>query len=124
MPLDRPPLDTQFIVVLKGIGVDTYKCLQDPDRTRSNQLRNTTRRYLRELTSGRVDYVAKNAKWKCAAAMQNIPLVYGDSMLGSEMWDTLRPLLQVGWQAEQQLPIGVADVMDIVEPSPSDARLW
>ena len=56
--------------------------------------------------------------------MQNIPLVYGDSMLGSEMWDTLRLLLQVCWQAEQQPPIGVADVMDIVEPSPSDARLW
>jgi len=100
-PLGRPPLETQFIVVLKGIGVDTYKCLQDRDSRTSNQVRNETRRYLRELTSGRVEYVDKNAKLKCRAAMQNIPLVYGDSMLGSEKWDTLRPLLQAGWEAEQ-----------------------
>jgi len=46
-------------------------------------------------------------------------------MLGSEKWDTLRPLLQAGWQAEQQPPLGVAeDVMDVVQPTPSKARPW
>ena len=34
--------------------------------------------------------------------MQNIPLVYGDSMLGSENWVRYRPMLQDGWRAEQE----------------------
>ena len=59
--------------------------------------------------------------------MQNMPLVYGDSMLGSENWVRYRPMLQDGWRAEQetrrravgsrQLQTGVAEYvrMDEVE---------
>ena len=38
----------------------------------------------------------KNEKRKQAAGMQNIPLVYGDSMLGSANWVKCRPDLQGG----------------------------
>ena len=35
LPLKLPPLETQFIVVLKGIGAETYKCLKEqPPRAR------------------------------------------------------------------------------------------
>jgi len=105
-PLGQPPLQTQFIVVLKGIGTDTYECLknnlQEPDDTTSNQLQNSVRRYLKELRSAKVDYVDKTGKRKQAAGMQNIPLVYGESMLGSENWVRYRPALQDGWRAEQE----------------------
>ena len=105
-PLKRPSLKTQFIVVLKGIGADTYECLksnpQEADNSTSNRLRERSRRYLKELMSARVDYVDKKEKWKRAAGMQNIPLVYGDSMLGSENWVRQRPALVEGWRAEQE----------------------
>ena len=39
--------------------------------------------------------------------MQNIPLVYGNSMLGSEKWKECCPGLREGWQAEQQKAHGV-----------------
>ena len=99
-PLKLPPLETQFIVVLKGIGAETYECLklnlQEADDSRSNQVLKHTRRYLKELTSARVDYVDKNGKRK-RVGMQNIPLVYGNSMLGSENWARHRPMLEDGW---------------------------
>jgi len=110
--LDHPPLENQFIVVLKGVGANTYKCLKEPSDSPPNRLQNTTR-YLEELRSGKVDYVDKNGKWKRIAAMQNIPLVYGETMLGSANWDTNRPALQARWQAEQQPPTDVADDMSI-----------
>jgi hypothetical protein len=99
-PLKLPPLEIQFIVFLKGIGAETYECLknlQEADNSKSNQLQNRTRRYLKELTSARVDYVDKSKKSKWAAGMQNIPLDYGDSMLGSENWVRYRPVLPTGW---------------------------
>jgi hypothetical protein len=101
--LKRPPLNTQFIVVLKGIGAETYKCLNNvkgPADSNSNTLRERSRRYLRELTSARVDYVDKKENRKRAAGMQNIPLVYGDSMLGSENWLRHPPSLEKGWHNE------------------------
>ena len=121
--LPLPPRDTQFIVILKGIGAETYECLKNPKADNDlnpNQLQARTRRYLKELTSARVDYVDKKQdKW--TAAMQNVPLVYGDSMLGSEKWKECRPALQEGWHVEQQkvhgvggLPAGVVEdvIMD------------
>jgi hypothetical protein len=103
--LKQAPLDTQFIVILKGIGTDTYKCLEnlnEPDDSPSNQIQDSVRRYLKELTSARVDYVDKKEKWKRAEGMQNIPLVYGDSMLGSANWEKYRPDLQRDWQTEME----------------------
>jgi hypothetical protein len=104
-----PPRDTQFIVVLKGIGAETYECLKNAtadNDSNPNQLQARTRRYLKELTSARVNYVNKEGGRKLVG-MQNIPLVYGDSMLGSEKWKECRPRLQEGWQAEQQKAHGV-----------------
>ena len=138
-PLKRPPLKTQFIVVLKGIGADTYECLksnpQEADDSTSNRLRERSRRYLKELMSARVDYVDKKEKRKRAAGMQNIPLVYGDSMLGSENWVKYRPALEDGWRAEQEAyartienrqppidvveDVGFSESMDEVESLPS-----
>lgn len=49
--------------------------------------------------------------------MQNIPLVHGDSMLGSENWARYRPALQDGWRAEQEAYGGAVELvgMDEVE---------
>ena len=44
----------------------------------------------------------KKEKRKHAAGMQNIPLVYGDSMLGSENWLRRRPSLEDGWRSEHE----------------------
>jgi hypothetical protein len=122
-PLKRPPLDTQFIVILKGIGTNTYQCLKDnlqaDDSKSPNQFQNRTRTYLKELTSARLDYVDKKQdKW--TAAMQNIPLVYGDSMLGSDKWKECRPALQAGRQAEQlqQIAHGVGEDSDSMDDIP------
>jgi hypothetical protein len=99
------PLETQFIIILKGIDVDTYECLKDnlpqSDYWSSNKLRES-RSSLTELASARVDYVDKKEKMKQVAGMQNIPLVYGDSMLGSENWERCRPELEHSWRAEQE----------------------
>jgi hypothetical protein len=88
-PLKRLPLDTQFIVILKGIGLNTYQCLKDKlqahGSTSPNWLQRRTRTYLQELRNARVDYVDKNEE-KRIIAMQSMPLVYGESMLGSEEW--------------------------------------
>ena len=131
LPLNNPPLETQFIVVVKGIGTETYECLkndpQEGDDSRSNCLRERSRRYLKELTRTRVDYVDKNPKWKRAAGMQNLPLVYGDSMLGSLNWTEYRSALEAQQGAAVQSgqpPIGVGqnaifvESMDEVESSP------
>jgi len=72
--------------------------------------------YLKELASARVDYVDKKQDtW--TAGMQNIPLVYGDSMLGSEKWvkyrsDSEREDRQ---QAEQEAHGGADERMSEVE---------
>jgi hypothetical protein len=62
--------------------------------------------YLQELRSAEVDYVDKKGGRKLVG-MQNIPLVYGDSTLGSANWDKYRPELQDGWLAEQCKAQGV-----------------
>ena len=85
-------------------------------------------RYLQELRSAEVDYVDKKGGRKLVG-MQNIPLVYGDSTLGSANWDNYRPELQDGWLAEQWKAQGVVsfptpasgaeDMSGWMEPSPS-----
>src|SRR6202011_951751 len=49
--LPLPPRDTQFIVVLKGIGAETYECLKNPEapdnNSNPNQLQARSRRYLK-----------------------------------------------------------------------------
>lgn len=107
-PLKRPPLKTQFVVVLKEIGADTYECLKDEPselRTtvaRSRHLREKTRSYLKELMSSKVDYVDQKDRKMAAIAMQNMPLVYGESMLWSDKWIRRRPSLEDGWHAEHE----------------------
>src|ERR1700737_2156994 len=122
-----PPRDTQFIVVLKGIGAETYECLKNPNAdndSNANRLQAHTRRNLKELTNARVDYVDK-AGGRHLVAMQNIPLVYGDSMLGSEKWKECRPRLQEGWQAELEAhgigdwPVTEEDVSMLDDEGPS-----
>src|ERR1700694_4137358 len=76
--LSHPPLKlgSQFIVVLKGIGANTYQCLTDDvdGDPESKELQRCTRMYLKELRSARVDYVDTKEP-KCTAGKQNIPLV-------------------------------------------------
>jgi len=85
---------SQFFVILKGIGSETYKCLEDiageTDDKRAR--RDRTRSYLRELQRARVEYVEKvpDEPMSFVGGMQNLPLVYGEAMLGSQKWDTLR----------------------------------
>jgi hypothetical protein len=93
--LTRPPLKSQFIVVLKGIGTDTYQCLK-------GNLQERSRRYLKELTTAKVDYVDKRDKSQAVVGMQNIPLVYGESMLWSQKWVQRRPSLENGWNVEHR----------------------
>jgi hypothetical protein len=101
-------METQSIVVLKGIGVDTYECHknnfpQEADNSEeSNQLRNRTRRYLKGLRSSRVGYVEKSEKRKRGAAMQSMPLVCGDSVLWSKKWVEQHSVLRERWQANQE----------------------
>jgi hypothetical protein len=103
-PLKRPPLSTQFIVVAKGIEADTYQCLKNPRANaspESDEIRGRTRNYLKELLRTKMDYVDPEDKSLLVAGMQNIPLVYGDSMMGSENWDNMRPSLESAWRAAQ-----------------------
>jgi hypothetical protein len=104
-PLKRPLLKTQFTVVLKEIGADTCECLkynlQDAEDSTSNRLQERSRMYLKELISASVDYADEKEKEKWAVVMQNIPLVYSDSMLGSENWVRYRSALADRWRAEQ-----------------------
>ena len=101
----RPPLRTQFIVVMKGIGTNTFQCLKDKPtssgivHTGLNNPQERSRRYLRQLMSSKVDYMDKEHS-QARVAMQNIPLVYGESMLGSEMWADCREYLENAWYAK------------------------
>jgi hypothetical protein len=113
-----PERDTQFIVLMRGIGAETYECLKDPKvdkHSNPNQLQPQarTRMYLKELTSANVDYVDEVGGRKLVA-MQNIPLVYGDSMLWSEKWMECTPRLQEGWKAEQQKAHGIGGSPTVV----------
>jgi hypothetical protein len=87
-PLTPQPLGTQFIVILKGIGVNTYQCLKNNLQEKDNSVstQSLTRTYLSVLRSAKVDYVDTKDSRKCTVGKQNIPLVYGDYMLGSEKW--------------------------------------
>jgi hypothetical protein len=92
--------------------VETYQCLKnnpkEDNNSNSNRLQDGTRRYLVELKSPKVDYVDQEGGRKLVG-MQNIPLVYGHSMLGSTNWDRCRPELLDGWYAEQRKACGVGD---------------
>ena len=70
--------------------------------TKSNNLRERIRSYLKELTSSKVDYVDQRDRSAAVVAMQNLPLVYGESMLSSHKWITCRPSLESGWHAENE----------------------
>jgi hypothetical protein len=104
-PLQLPSLETQFIVVLKGIGEDTYECLKnnpnETDGSEFNQLQNRTRGCLKELMRARAEYVDTTEKGLLIAGMQNIPLVYGDTMLGSAKWEERRPEMERVWVVER-----------------------
>jgi hypothetical protein len=102
-PPEPIPLGTQFFVVLKGIGANTYQCLKDDlDDSESKELQSCTRMYLKELRSTKVDYVDTKEP-KCTAGKQNIPLnVYGDSELGSENWMKYRSKVEDRKRAEQE----------------------
>ena len=85
---------SQFFVILKGIGPETYKCLQDvhgePDYQRDRRAR--TRTYLKQLRSTSVDYVEDipGQHMLFIGGTQNLPLVYGETRQGSHRWDLLR----------------------------------
>ena len=85
---------SQFFAILKGIGSETYKCLEDiaGERDDKRVRLDRTRAYLRELQRARVEYVEKvpDDPMSFVGGMQNLPLVYGEAMLGSQKWDMLR----------------------------------
>jgi hypothetical protein len=113
----KPNPITQFIVVLKGIGPDTYQFLRD-DVIDSQQLGTTstdielTRRYLKELRHPRYDYVENRrqlmAKFKghkpveksLEAIVEGLPLVYNSDRYTSEAWNRTSSQLQ---QSEQDM---------------------
>jgi hypothetical protein len=101
-----PELGTQFIIVLNGIGTDTYQCLKDglKDSSESKELQSRSRTYLKELRSARVDHVDTKAP-EYTAAKQNIPLVYGDCELGSKKWVQYRSKVENRGGAEQEADI-------------------
>jgi hypothetical protein len=119
-PLERPPLDTQFIAILQGVGPKTYQCLKDnlhaDDLKSGNQFQGHTRMYLKELTSVKVDYVDQKDDNRIVA-MQNIPVVYGESMLGSEEWMKYRSERENRRRAEPEAHGGADESMDEVELS-------
>jgi hypothetical protein len=98
-----PEPGTQFIIILKGIGTNTYQYLKDniDDSKSKLERQSRTRTYLKELGSARVDYVDTNEP-KCTAAKQNIPLVYGESELGSKNWVKYRAKLEDRTRAEKE----------------------
>lgn len=108
---------SQFIVVLKGIGSDTYRFLRDdaidskrPGTTLADL--NLVRRYLKELRRTRYDYVENRrrlmAKFKdhspieksLEAIVESLPLVYNSDRFTSEAWRRSSPRLQ---QSERDL---------------------
>lgn len=110
--LSHPELGTQFIIVLKGIGANTYQCLKDDlNASESKEGQSCTRTYLKELRSARVDYVDTKEP-KCTAGMQNIPLVYGECELGSKNWVKYRSKLEDRTRAESAAEQEADAVMD------------
>jgi len=98
----RPEPITQFIVVLKGIGPETYRFLRD-DAFNSNDSCTAsdlelTRRYLKQLRWTRYDYVENRrqltSKFKghkpidksLIAIAEGLPLVYNSDCYTSEAW--------------------------------------
>jgi hypothetical protein len=101
----------QFIVVLKGIGPETYRFLRDdavnlerPGTTLADL--ELTRRYLKELRRTRYDYVENRrqlmAKFKdhkpieksLQAIVEGLPLVFNSESYTSEPWNRSRLQLQ------------------------------
>ena len=100
--LPRPEPIMQFIVVLKGIGPETYRFLRD-DAFNSNDSctpsdLELTRRYLKRLRRTRYDYVENRrqlmSKFKghkpidksLVAIVEGLPLVYNSDRYTSEAW--------------------------------------
>jgi len=95
----RPEPITRFIVVLKGIGPETYRFLRD-DAFNSNDSCDLelTRRYLKQLRRTRYDYVENRrqltSKFKghkpidksLVAIVEGLPLVYNPDRYTSEAW--------------------------------------
>jgi hypothetical protein len=108
--------DTQFIIILKGNGPETYECLKNPKEDKDSiDLQDRTNRCLKELRSARVDYVDEVGGLELIA-MQNIPLVYGEDKLWSEKWREYSPRLEEGLQDEPQKAHGMGDwPTDVVE---------
>jgi hypothetical protein len=67
--------------------------------------------YLKELTSVKVDYVDQKDDNRIVA-MQNIPVVYGESMLGSEEWMKYRSERENRRRAEPEAHGGADESMD------------
>jgi hypothetical protein len=108
----EPNPTTQFIVVLKGIGPETYRFLRDdaidskkPGTTPADLDR--IRRYLKELRRTRYDYVENRrqlmAKFKdhkpveksLEAMVEGVPLVYNSDRFTSEAWKRSSHQLQI-----------------------------
>ena len=99
----RPQPITQFIVVLKGIGPETYRFLRD-DAFNSNRRAKTsadlelTRRYLKELRQTRYDYVENRRELvsdfkgrhpidnSLLAILEGLPMVYNSDRYTSGPW--------------------------------------
>lgn len=122
-------VETQLVVVLKGIGAETYRCLRDPEppqESKKIQMMQLTRRYLQQLTTTRVNYVQENDEDE-KPRKQNIPIVYGPEWLGSERWKFQIGCLQQRWHAQREawlssqggcLDPDIGDPMEEVVASP------
>ena len=55
------------------------------------------------------------SRMKCTVGKQNIPLVYGNSMLWSENWVKFRSDREDSRRAEQETHGGGVESMDVVE---------
>jgi hypothetical protein len=97
-------LEKQFIVVLKGIGTDTYQCLKDPESPQMPEkiiMMQQTRQYLQQLATTRVNYVQESNEDE-KPGKQNIPMVYGPQWLGSDQWQSQRHTLQQRWKTQHE----------------------
>ena len=99
----RNDMETQLVVVLKGIGPETYRCLRDPEPQETERIRRMqqTRQYLQQLTMTRVNYVQENNEEE-KPGKQNIPMVYGPEWLGSDQWESQRDSLAQRWLAQRE----------------------
>ena len=120
----HPQPITQFIVVLKGIGPETYRFLRD-DSFKSNLSATTltdldlTRRYLKALRQTRYDYVGnrhqlmsrfkghKSIDKSLVAIVEGLPLVYNSDSYTSKPWrESSNQLRQSECEGLQQFPSG------------------